>query len=327
MQQKIATISQEKTASPTMLVDRLTYEIATGAREPGERLPSVRRAGQDWGVDPRTVLKAYQKLEKVGLVKGADRSGYSVAPAEKLERVTRHRHELERHFERVATEIEASTGLDVLGVLRYFEQLAERRARERPACLFVECSRTQAAMHAREVVNRLDTPCLAMSLSEIDGAHERVPTHVRTVLVTTFHFGELKDLRCDELRVVSVPIEVSPLVVQSLAPAPSEHIIVETDRTEGESIQRDVQRLGPTLRTRVVVSQDPDETLSTLIGEDPAPSMEEAKAIVLLSPRVWGRVDPTWRANPVVRQIEYRVVARAWPEIADAIGLPLGVLG
>ncbi|WP_411677909.1 GntR family transcriptional regulator [Caproicibacter sp.] len=46
----------------------ITRMAAMGAMEPGEALPSVRALAQELGVNPNTVQKAYQMLERDGII-------------------------------------------------------------------------------------------------------------------------------------------------------------------------------------------------------------------------------------------------------------------
>ncbi|WP_228724985.1 GntR family transcriptional regulator [Caproicibacter fermentans] len=46
----------------------MTRMAAMGAMEPGEALPSVRALAQELGVNPNTVQKAYQMLERDGII-------------------------------------------------------------------------------------------------------------------------------------------------------------------------------------------------------------------------------------------------------------------
>ncbi len=52
----------------TQLVGQLEQEIASGALPPGERLPSVRDLATELGVNPNTVQRALQELERAGLL-------------------------------------------------------------------------------------------------------------------------------------------------------------------------------------------------------------------------------------------------------------------
>lgn len=52
----------------TQLVGQLQQDIASGALPPGARLPSVRDLAAELGVNPNTVQRALQELERAGLL-------------------------------------------------------------------------------------------------------------------------------------------------------------------------------------------------------------------------------------------------------------------
>ena len=57
------------------VANHCAYEIATGRWPKGHRLPSVRDAERDWQVNRLTVLRAYQRLVEMGLVRGVGHRG------------------------------------------------------------------------------------------------------------------------------------------------------------------------------------------------------------------------------------------------------------
>ncbi|MCC3374670.1 GntR family transcriptional regulator [Cohnella sp. REN36] len=50
------------------LVEQMRAKIARGELEPGARLPSVREAAAALRVNPTTIMKTYQELERLGLI-------------------------------------------------------------------------------------------------------------------------------------------------------------------------------------------------------------------------------------------------------------------
>ncbi|MDP4552502.1 GntR family transcriptional regulator [Alkalihalobacillus macyae] len=50
------------------LVDRISWEIIKGERSTGEKLPSVRDMAIHSGVNPNTVSRTYNELERMGIV-------------------------------------------------------------------------------------------------------------------------------------------------------------------------------------------------------------------------------------------------------------------
>lgn len=49
------------------IVNGIKREIVSGARQPGDRLPSVREQAESLAVNPNTVQRAYQELEREGV--------------------------------------------------------------------------------------------------------------------------------------------------------------------------------------------------------------------------------------------------------------------
>ncbi len=60
------------------LAQRIAQHIRERVLQPGDRLPSVRKASQSGRVSPATVIQAYALLEERGLVEARPRSGYYV---------------------------------------------------------------------------------------------------------------------------------------------------------------------------------------------------------------------------------------------------------
>lgn len=73
------------------IVDQVRQAVASGVLRPGDRLPSVREMAVELAVNPNTIAKAYQELERDGVIdtprgKGsyvADRE-HSLSEAERL---------------------------------------------------------------------------------------------------------------------------------------------------------------------------------------------------------------------------------------------------
>jgi len=55
--------------------DQVRRFVLTGALLPGEELPTVRSLAVDLAVSPRAVERAYDRLERAGLLSRADESG------------------------------------------------------------------------------------------------------------------------------------------------------------------------------------------------------------------------------------------------------------
>jgi DNA-binding transcriptional regulator YhcF (GntR family) len=300
------------------------HQIATGTWRAGEKLPPLRDAERRWSVNQLTVLKAYRRLEALGLVESVPRSGFYVADNSRVDRLGRHRAELDRVYERTREDVEKGAGLSPLGVFRYLEQLAEARARERPECAFVECTPFQARLHAREITERLRMPCLALTTGQLDGRSERVPRHVRTLLTTSFHHHEVVGLAgADGAGVVDVPIVFSPELVRRLEEEAREARVLALDEDTARHIAEDFES--------ITASDDLEFTCASADPEEIDEAVSRVHSdgdgrVILLSPTLWDSASEESRSSPWVFPVDYRIREDAWPAVADGIGLPLGAL-
>lgn len=64
------------------LVYRLSESVSLGVLRADEQLPSVRTLARDLGVNPNTVQKAYQELERTGIIYSVAGKGSFVAPGD-----------------------------------------------------------------------------------------------------------------------------------------------------------------------------------------------------------------------------------------------------
>jgi GntR family transcriptional regulator len=62
------------------IVDRITFAIASGALEVGGLIPSVRELANELPANPNTVARAYQELERRGVVAARRGLGMEVTP-------------------------------------------------------------------------------------------------------------------------------------------------------------------------------------------------------------------------------------------------------
>lgn len=82
------------------ITDQVRHAIAGGTLRPGDRLPPVRDLAIDLAVNPNTIAKAYQDLERDGVIETSRGRGTFVAAAEPVaserERSTRLSPVIER---------------------------------------------------------------------------------------------------------------------------------------------------------------------------------------------------------------------------------------
>lgn len=306
------------------VVSDCLYRIATGAWPPGSRLPALRSATDLWSVNEVTCLRAYRRLIALGVVESRPRSGYFVADAEPVSRLSRHRTDLERLYESFQRQVRARTELSVVGAARAIAQLAELKAIGHPECAFAECTHFQAAGHAQEVATRLGISCLSLTTGDIDGRTDRIPPQVRTLLTTHYHFRELTGLgRSRHLRVVPVPIELSPKFVAEVKATPAKEVIVlalagPLAKSIAADLRARVGRRDLRFRSRGTSIATLHGLLGDLLGAAPA-----TRRMAILSTSLWSGATHKWRDRSDVRPFVYQILESAWPDLADAVGMPL----
>lgn len=64
------------------VVDQVSQAVASGVLRPGDRLPSVRELALQLTVNPNTIAKAYQELERDGVIETPRGRGSFVADRE-----------------------------------------------------------------------------------------------------------------------------------------------------------------------------------------------------------------------------------------------------
>jgi DNA-binding transcriptional regulator YhcF (GntR family) len=87
------------------LVQRLRSQIDSGVLRPGDRLPSVRAAAVEAGVNVNTVRAAYGTLERDGLVRSEHGRGTFVAHPESARGRSEDRRELRRQIAALELEL------------------------------------------------------------------------------------------------------------------------------------------------------------------------------------------------------------------------------
>ena len=80
---KIKILPQGTMAIYEQIVNQLKNEIVTGELTPGEALPSIRMLAADLSVSVITTKRAYEELEKEGLIRSVAGKGFYVCESNK----------------------------------------------------------------------------------------------------------------------------------------------------------------------------------------------------------------------------------------------------
>jgi DNA-binding transcriptional regulator YhcF (GntR family) len=283
------------------IAEALRNGIAVGELEPGARLPSVRDAAGQWGVNLHTVRKAYGELEREGLVRMAGARGTEV--------VQRSMHpwdaELDAFLASCAESARARFGMSASAL---GELLVRRESSAGdPAVHFLECSRAQASGHCAELERAWAVRAEPVVLDEV----EALPAGV--VVATYFHYNEIRQgwpQRLDGIRFVAITPDPSlPARLPQSRDGRQRLLVCELDAAKAQNIAADLRVLFPTEQ----------HVIEPRVLSSPA-GLPEAGAgeVVLVAPRVWGALTEDQRA----RAVEIRYVIRAHE--LESLGASLG---
>jgi GntR family transcriptional regulator len=92
------------------IVDQVRRAVGVGGLRPGEKLPTVRRLAEDLAVAPNTIVKAYNELQRMGLVES--RPGVGTVVAASVEEVAREQR-VEEVFGRLRALVRDAAALGI----------------------------------------------------------------------------------------------------------------------------------------------------------------------------------------------------------------------
>jgi GntR family transcriptional regulator len=92
------------------LEEGVRHALAVGTLRPGERLPTVRALAKELAVAPNTVVKAYNELQRAGLIES--RPGVGTVVVGDLEEVAREQ-QIEDLYRRLGVLVRDAVGLGI----------------------------------------------------------------------------------------------------------------------------------------------------------------------------------------------------------------------
>jgi GntR family transcriptional regulator len=291
------------------LADALRADIAAGALEPGDLLPPLRKAADEWGVNLHTVRHAYRALADVGLVRTSAPRGTVVLRASEVPAAAPPDEDVITRFLREARE---QHGLTLHDVRRQLErqirgaepepEVLEPRAAADPraatAIVYViECSTSQALDLAQQVQDRWQVTAKPWSLERAG------EPPAGTLVATYFHYNDIRarwPKRLSQVQFASIRPDGS-LAAQVRAIVPTETrttvILCEREAEKARNIAADLAAVlpSPTFEIRTLVSNNPTTALHVAGKTQP----------VLFAPRIWGALGPVERADPRAVEVRY----------------------
>lgn len=301
----------DRDASATLyeqIAARLRYEIVTGQRATGERLPSLRAAADQWGVNLHTVRKAYHELARAGLVHIGTR-GVRVVPlgpgAEP------ERDDVEALVREFVDEVARRFGMDAPELAQMFVDLARSERSTVHACSVIECSRSLSQNLAAEVSAQYD-----VNVTPVD-IHDDVVLGEGPIIGTYFHADDLKariNDRSGQLHLVRIRPRLDP--ISSRCDQARDGVVrrvIVIDRLPGSAHD---------LATDFRLSLEEAVAIEIRILSDPLLAFPPAVdgTVVVASPQTWDRLTPALRSRPDVVELQYSIDVDDLTALAGSLG-------
>lgn len=311
------------------IAEALRNAIAVGELQPGERLPPVRDAAGEWGVNLHTVRRAYGVLEREGLVRVDGARGTAVAgrPAGGAgggrgdimagARAAGARSAGAWPGETKSPDLdsflaewtEAAGRRFGLTPARVGELLLSRSPAVRPRVHVLECSRTQAEGHCTELMGAWRVAAEPAVLGEL----EALPPGV--LVGTYFHYNDIRQRwpeRLGEVRFVAIApdAQLPERIPRARADGTRRRLVVcELDGAKALNIAADLRTLFP--EAEYVIEP-------RVLKRPSALPRAQRDGVILVSPRVWGAL----RASDRRRVVHIRYCIRA--QDLEALGTTSG---
>jgi GntR family transcriptional regulator len=187
-------------------LERLIEEqIRGGVYEVGARLPTVRELAQRYSVNKNTAARAYQALERRGLIDMSRGRGAFARPPHGPDGPGLQERAAQLAHEARALGLSPAQLLEAVG--QAIEQVYGPAA---PRLLFVECNRADLEALGDELSDIVGAP---MELALLDDAVAAAAAHARRydLIVTTFqHLGQMRQAIPADARHLVVGVHVTP---------------------------------------------------------------------------------------------------------------------
>jgi GntR family transcriptional regulator len=288
------------------IAEALRNAIAVGELAPGERLPAVRDAAEQWGVNLHTVRRAYRALQGEGLVRIDGARGTAVTGRAAVEGVgTEELDGFVASFVQGGRERYGLTAVQLAQLL-----LRGVGTQGAPVVHVLECSRTQAEGHCAELMERWRVDARPLVLSETAA----LPAGV--VIGTYFHYNDVRQRwpgRLEDVRFVAIAPDAALAGRLRGARAGGRGgarlLVCELEEAKAVNIAADLSH---------VFSADDWRIEPRVLESAAALPRRRAGDVVLVSPRVWGALTPGQRE----RVVHIRYCIR--PHELDALGESYG---
>jgi len=296
------------------VIQHCIYEIATGKWTALQKLPSVREAEINWGVNRLTVLAAYRELEKIGLVESRDRSGYYVVDNGESDIFDTSLNKLYKKLKNIITK---HTDLNLTYAFNYFNAMVISESKENPTYAFLECTKQQVEDHTKEIFQKLNIIVHPICLKNNDALANEIPKSVQVLMTTGFHIKEVSLIgKKLNKKVVNIPIEIDPNLFKNIRLHVNKVVLIELEDNMSSHISSDIQKLIGNIPLEERLLRNIEKDLLQIIAEP-------TNQLILLSPRVWGQTSTMIKKDKRIKLIRFRISDSSWKIVSQTLKIPL----
>ncbi len=197
--------------------NQLTAALHMGELKHRHRLPTVRTLARTLGLNPKTVLKIYHRLQEEGLIEIRAGSGARVGS---LERENFEQSYLVSLVSMVDRHLDEARRLQFSpqNYLALLHDLTDARRRPDISCLVVECNTEQIQLFASEIASRTGAVAHPVLINDLltDGRRFEALIAKASFLITTdFHWKDVKKI-ADQHHKIPLKIRLRPEFVSTI---------------------------------------------------------------------------------------------------------------
>ena len=247
------------------VIERVTRLARSGAVVAGERLPTERELAERVGVARGTITRAYEELERDGIVEVVRGSGTYIAQSGGRSTAGRKEHAMELIDDMIRGMLELEFSLDEIRTYVQVKLLESEQQLREFNLAGIDCNPEAMAIYENQLLYVSRSWMHKILLSELTQhpAPEALLSSFDLVLTTSTHYREVLDLAPGAKdRIFQAAVSPSPETIASLASLgrTSRVALLTVSKRFGEIIERKLGelRLSPNIVRRALVSDEPD---------------------------------------------------------------------
>jgi GntR family transcriptional regulator len=206
--------------------EQIKLALLLGRLRPGDTLPSIRDVQQQAMISPNIVRKAYQALERSGIVNR--RHGKGVLVAKRLD--YKHDSKLLESCEELARKTISEIrrrGISPAAFARYLYQKGSESERSVPTAVYVDATKTLAVERAAQISSVWQTHVPGFALEELTELKKNRTSFPSSALTNYYRLDRVqKLLGKSNIQVIPLGLRFTPKMLAEFARLPEKAMVV-----------------------------------------------------------------------------------------------------